>query len=95
MKTDHSMLREKVEKMYFPAPLIPGQESKLIKAALNSKAMAMKEKEHLLENYLLSRRILSARTVLKTKQDERSFKFHKKISQQMSRTQKIAQAYSS
>ena len=81
--------------MYFPAPLLPGQEGQLVQAALSSKTIPLKSKEQMLENYLLGRRILSARTVLNTREDEKSFKFHQRLSRNMSRSQKVSQAYSS
>ena len=47
----------------------------------------------MLENYLLSRRILSAKTMIKTKNDAKAYEHHRKISLNLSRSRKISQAY--
>jgi hypothetical protein len=48
-----------------PIPLVSSREGDLIKSALNSKSISLKDKEKILENYLLSKRILETKSVIK------------------------------
>ena len=66
-------------------PLVSTPEKQLLCKSLETKNMPNRQAELVLENYLLSRRILATKPSIKSKDFKKSFKNHEKYSDMLSK----------